>query len=100
MITKSQIATGIKNGAVQFIIDPNMESGTVCKIGDNWFYFGGASTEEENPESYIKNVSLEDIINEVFCVLEEFRYCEDFLDEYYYYEAVLQEAVLNNSKSK
>ena len=40
-ITKEDIANGITDGIVRFIVDPNMEEGTVCEIGENWFYFGG-----------------------------------------------------------
>lgn len=40
MITEDMVREGIRNGSVRFVKDPNMEHGTVCQIGDNWFYFG------------------------------------------------------------
>ena len=69
------------------MIDPYMESGTVCQIGDNWFYFCGLTAEEMNPQEYIENVPIEDITNEVFDVLEEFKTV--LPDEYLYYELYL-----------
>lgn len=40
MITKEKIKSGIRDGIIKFVVDPNAESGTVCQIGDWWFYFG------------------------------------------------------------
>ena len=87
MITKKLIQGGIQAGYIHFVIDPYMESGTVCQIGDNWFYFGGLTAEEMNPQEYIENVPIEDIANEVFDVLEEFKTV--LPDEYLYYELYL-----------
>ena len=78
------------------MVDPNAESGTVCQIGDNWFYFGGLTAEELSPEEYIKNVPEADIVREIYEVLEDFRKSEsDLSDEYQYYDAVLSEALEN-----
>ena len=69
-----------------------MESGTVCAIGDDgyWFYFGGATAAEENPEEYLRKVPIEDVVSEVFAELEDFRKNHDtFGDEYAYYAAIL-----------
>lgn len=52
-ITLQMIADGIQDDKVTFITDPNMGSGTVCKIGDLWFYFGGLEAEEQNPAEYL-----------------------------------------------
>lgn len=41
IITKEMIKSGIKAGLFTFAPDPNADRGTVCKIGDVWFYFGG-----------------------------------------------------------
>ncbi len=60
-ITIKQIERGIQNGVIRFISDPNMGYGTVCEIGDYWFYFGGESAGEEEPEDYVKNVPLDDL---------------------------------------
>ena len=88
MITKEVIELGFAMGVINLVVDPNMESGTVCQIGDNWFYFGGHTAEDESPEQYIAHVPFEDIVNEVFTTLEAFR--EDCnSEEYEYYEALL-----------
>lgn len=72
-----------------------MGSGTVCSIGDNWFYFGGLTAEELSPEEYLKEVPKQDIVDEIFTVLEDFKkYEAEFGDEYRYYDAVLAEAGL------
>ena len=89
-ITKDMLRNGIKHGVIRFVIDPNMESGTVCKIEDNWFYFGGETAEDMDPEEYLKAVPQEDIINEIFDVLEDFKFENE--DEYMYYLCVLREA--------
>lgn len=89
MITKEKIKSGIKENLISFVVDPNMESGTVCKIGDSWFYFGGITAEEMNPEEFRKVIPEEDIINDIFDTLEVFRNDEDCIDEYEYYEYVL-----------
>lgn len=89
MITKNKITSGIKENLVSFIIDPNMESGTVCQIGDSWFYFGGLTAEEMSPNEYAANIPVEDIAQEIFDVLDDFRKDEELRDEYDYYDAVL-----------
>lgn len=90
MITKEMIRTQYEKGIVSLIVDPNMESGTVCKIGENWFYFGGLTAEEMSPEEYASNVPQSDIIDEIFDALHAFK-DDGFGDEYSYYESVLLE---------
>ena len=41
MIIKDAIRNGMRKHVISFVVDPNMEHGTVCKIGGLWFYFGG-----------------------------------------------------------
>lgn len=89
MITKEKIRSGIREHLVSFCVDPNMESGTVCQIGDCWFYFGGITAAEMNPNEFVANVPVEDIVDEVFETLEDFRGDEELKDEYDYYDAVL-----------
>lgn len=89
MITKQMIEDGIKERLITFVVDPNMESGTVCQIGDGWFYFGGLEAEEMNPDKYVENVPNSDIVDEIFETLEDFRCDEESQDEYDYYDAVL-----------
>lgn len=48
-ITKEEIKNGLRKGFVKLVTDPNMESGTVCQIGDNWFYFGGTDSRRHDP---------------------------------------------------
>lgn len=80
------IVTGIEKGVISFI----NEYGTVCSIGDYWFYFGGMTAEEMTPDEYIEAIPMEDIVNDVYSTLEDFRNNVDFRDEYNYYEAYLK----------
>ena len=88
-ISIDMIMRGIQTGVVQFITDPNMGYGTVCKIGDYWFYFGGITAEEMEPDEYVKKFSVEKIAGIVFRVFEEWRASGFFTDEYRYCFAVL-----------
>ena len=97
MITYEMIKEGFKAGIVQYVTDPNMGRGTVCKIGQCWFYFGGLTAEEESPESYLRNVPIEDVLRDVFIALNSFiNSGECFEDEYSYYEYVLGEGLKQN----
>lgn len=89
MITKELIREGIERHLVTFDVDPNIGDGTVCRIGDGWFYFGGIEAEEASPEEYVKNVPMDDIVSEIHDVLDDFRNIDVFKDEYDYYESVL-----------
>ncbi len=89
MITKEKIRSGIEEHLVSFCVDPNMKSGIVCQIGDCWFYVGGVTTKEMNPDEYVANISIADIVDAVFDVLEDFREDVELKDEYDYYDAVL-----------
>ena len=90
-ISREMIAEGYRAGLVRLIDSPNGD-GTVCQIGDNWIYFGGLEAEGISPEEYKKAVPEEDIINEIFSVLDDFKTSgEEFLDEYHYYAFWLKE---------
>ncbi len=89
MITRKLIKDGIKTKLSQFVVDPNMESGTVCQIGDSWFYFGGLTAEELNPEEYTSCIPEDDFVSDIFDTLDYFCKVEELKDEYEYYEAVL-----------
>lgn len=93
VITKELILKGIQCGVIELITDPNMESGTVAKIGEYWFYFGGITAEEESPEEYRKHVPDEDIARKILEALEGIR--DDLGDdaEYGYYASVLRESI-------
>ena len=97
MITKEMVKKGISKGIIKFIVNPNEEYGTVCSIGDNWFYFGGLTAEEENPEEFLNNSDMNEVIQSVFDTLEEFRKCDyDNGDEYLYYYTILSEGLCDN----
>lgn len=53
MITEDMVRSGIREHLITFIVDHNMGSGTVCSIGDSWFYFGGQEAEDAAPEEYL-----------------------------------------------
>lgn len=93
VITKEMLKSGIKAKLVTFAEDPNSDHGTVCRIGDGWFYFGGTEAEMCSPEEYIKNVPEESIVDEIFDLLESFRKEGkddiDFREEYDYYWHIL-----------
>lgn len=98
MISKELIRHGIHTGAIQFI-DATGEYGcfgTVCKIGDSAFYFGGETAEEESAAEYLLNSNVDDVINAIFDTLESFRGDADGSNdgsnsEYEYYEEILRE---------
>lgn len=89
-IAKEQILRGIENGTVRFETDPNMECGTVARIGDRWLYFGGSDAEEKSPEEYLSHTSREKAADEIFQALSDFE--AENPDEIVYYEAVLSES--------
>lgn len=91
MITREMLRLGLERGLVKLIVDPNMESGTVCQIGDNWFYFGGTTAEDMGPHEYRNTIPVDEIVNEIFEVLVSFHMDEGFYDEYRYYDAFLTE---------
>lgn len=93
MITARQIEAGLKRGVFRLITDPNMEMGTVCAIGDNWFYFGGETAEKLSPDEYIREIPIEDIVQEILDTLSDFQDDEGLSDEYRYYESILNEQI-------
>ena len=92
-LTRNQIELGLKYGLIQLIIDPNLENGTVCSIGDDWFYFGGLTAEALSPEEYRKAIPITDISDEILNALEGFKKngCES---EYLYCAYFLQENIM------
>ena len=101
MITKERIKNGLEAGFIK-IVDGDMARcgtiGTVCQIGNNQFYFGGTAADENTPEDYLKNTPIENIIDEIYETLEDFKNNEDFIDEYLYYHFYLQDRELNTGK--
>lgn len=91
MITREQIEAGIQQKIVRFIVDPNMGHGTVCEIGEHWFYFGGETAEAENPEEFLRNADVKDVVNSIMDTLTDIGTIDDY--ECGYYEAVLKESL-------
>ena len=89
MLSKDTIKKAINDGIITFVADPTAESGTVCKIGNNWFYFGGQTAEQYNPNDYLRYADIDDIVNNIHEVLDEFSRLDMFHDEYLYYEAYI-----------
>lgn len=86
MISKTTIKNGIAYGSIRFIKCPDGD-GTVCKIGEHWFYFDG-SAEDMCPAEYIAAHSLEELTAKVYKGLVALI-LEVNSDEYAYYEAFL-----------
>ena len=93
MITKEKIKMGLENGVVKLITNPTFETGTVCQIGANWFYFGGETADNMCPDEYIAKIPTGDIVRSIYDVLEDFKNSGEFMDEYLYYDRVLDESV-------
>lgn len=83
------IHEGIRRHVVEFIADPHADHGTVCKIGEYWFYFGGTTAEEEDPEEFLANADLDEVAEDICQVLKDFR--TEMPDEYQYYIGYLSE---------
>ena len=90
MIRFEQVIDGMEHGDIAVVDSPN-DDGAVCKIGENWFYFGGQEAEEMTAAEYLANVPKDEIAKEILGALEDFRHDPGFADEYGYYEAFLHE---------
>lgn len=88
MITKQKIESGIREHLIKLVKDPNMDTGTVCKIGDWWFYFD-VNADDTPPEKYLATTPIPKIVNKIFKTLNEFKGDEETKDEYDYYDAIL-----------
>lgn len=89
MILREQIEDGIQQKVVRFIVDPNMGHGTVCEIGEHWFYFGGETAEAEDPDEFLRNADMGEVADGIMEALLGIKEADDY--EYSYYEAVLKE---------
>lgn len=92
-ISRELVAKAYKRGVITLILSPHKD-GIACGIGDNWFYFGGATAEEySDVETYKKDVPEEDIISSITETLDAFLHDgEEFLDEYHYYQLCIMDA--------
>ena len=94
MITLNMIVRGLQTGIISLVVDPNMEYGTVCQIGDSWFYFGGLTAEEENPDEYKFHVPFMDYAHDIYETLCKLRLDSVLKHEYDYYESILKKTVV------
>lgn len=85
MITKELLKKAFQNNVARIVKDPD-EDNTVCQIGEYWFSF---DINDDSPKEYMKNHTMDEVVDMVFETLEMFR--EDGWLEYDYYEAVLNE---------
>lgn len=95
MIKYGDLLAGYEKGVVRFIPSPDGDGkhDTVCKIGDNWFYFGGQEAEVCVPDEYLSGVGMRFAIMCLYDSLNGAGGMVDYdPDEYAYYEAVLEEA--------
>ena len=99
-ITKEMIRKGLEQKVIALAVDPNLFCGTVCTIGEDWFYFGDMVAEESDAEEYLRNTPIEDIVDEIFAVLDYFKTDEDFRTEYAYYAHYLKENLRKQKESK
>lgn len=90
MITRKAILYGIAKGVVKIVPSPVDLEGLVCQIGESWFYFGGHTAEEfTDPSKYLFTMDLDEVVNDIYEVLCDFRCDECYFDEYAYYEELL-----------
>lgn len=89
-ITKEMVRKGFESGLIKLISNSSDGTDTVCKIGDYWFYFDNVA-EYMTPKEYADYIPLEQIVNNIYDVLKEFRSDDFFLDEYLYYFYYLTE---------
>ena len=85
-ITKQMIENGLNQNIIKPVLDDDGE--LICKIGDGWFYFGGHEFENTDPSE----IPFDVLVNEILCVLDDFREVGDvYEDEYLYYLYYLNE---------
>lgn len=88
-ITRDLIVEGINQKIVRFGWPDNGEDTVCCLIGDNWFYFGGLAAEQITPSEYIRVTDMDENIDNIMTVLNDFKtLCPD---EYFYYYHYLKE---------
>lgn len=88
MITKEQVQMGFEKGILNLVANPEMETGTVCMIGNQWFCISDTA-DRLSPEEYLKTVSMPIVYEEVYKALDGMDKEEGFDDMYSYCAAVL-----------
>ena len=89
VITPEAVREAYRKGIARLEESPN-EDGVVCRIGDNWFFFGGKAAEDSTVDDYKENVPEDDIVREIHVAVTDIGKELD-IDEYNYYAAVLKE---------
>lgn len=88
-INEEEILLGMEAGVVSLLTNPELGTGTVCRIGDMWFCFGGVRAEEMDADEYIATVPPDEIAREIVETLAnrdseltdaEWKYYRTFLD--------------------
>jgi len=91
MIFKEMIRDGLRYGIIKLEQSPNND-GIVCRIGDNWFYFGGSTAEEyDSVEKFRQDIPQNDIIEDIYSAIQEFSQESELKTEYDYYDSYLRE---------
>ena len=66
IITKKMIEDGLNQNIVKPVL---FDGELICKIGDDWFYFGGHEFENTDPSE----ISFDILVNEIISVLDAFH---------------------------
>lgn len=98
IITKDTIHKGLESGLITLIKNPQQDTGTVCQIGEYWFYFGGETAEEYGPKLLQYLVPYQDIESEIYDALMQFKENEENKSEYLYYLAMFEESGYTQQK--
>ncbi len=88
MITKEQVRKGFAKGILNLAANPEMETGTVCTIGDQWFCISDTA-DRLSPEEYLRTVPMPIAHEEVYNALDGMDKEDGFDDLYSYCAAVL-----------
>lgn len=99
IITREMIEQGYKQGIVQLVDDDwcfgketddeDEICDIMCRIGEFTFFFDEDNANDTTIKDYLKNVSYDDIINNICETLSDMQ--EHFEDEYLYYYWYLKE---------
>lgn len=89
-----------EEGIVKLIDSPN-DDGTVCEIGEHWFYFDMIHGEDFFSVNYKENFTTNYILDRIYDVLESMRFFpDDYGTEYAYYESYMLEHLKASNKKQ
>ncbi len=86
-ITLQDVERGYRNGTVRLVTLPGI--GTVCRIGEYQFSFGGKPAWKYTVEDFKKKFMEDEIVHMIFDVIEDMRYDPECGDEYEYYQSIM-----------